>query len=288
MLTVVVMLSGAHRFDMLETALASIPIESPHVTQVILRHQGGPWDWGRQLRERMESHPKVRVIEFPDKVDFAASYNRTLDRVETPWVLMLPDDDYLLRGAAAASFDALAAHPDPQGYGFAAFGWYYLKDGRYLASYVKRRGLNAALHYTPKLCTSLLNVQRVRDIGGFDGSVGGFDDTVLFGKLAYEFDALVGETPIGVYRMHDGQESARMQSVYAPYVKALMATMGGYAGSSRELAQFENHLVDYVQGRGHPAMTLLQELTFRLRSHSHPQDVQSVADMRLWSTIYCG
>ena len=287
MLTVVVMLSGAHRFDMLETAIASIPIESPHVTHVILRHQGGPWDWGGKLRERMESHPKVRVLEFPDKVDFAASYNRTLDRVETPWALMLPDDDFLLRGAAAASFDALATYPNRLAYGFVAFGWYYLKDGRYLASYVKRRGLNAALHYTPKLVSSLLNVQRVRQIGGFDGSVGGFDDTVLFGRLAYEFDALIGETPIGVYRMHDGQESARdrMQSVYAPYVKALMDTLGRYARDPREREDFENHLADYVQGRDRPAMTLLQELTFRFRSHPHPQDVHDIADIRRWSTV---
>jgi hypothetical protein len=285
MLTVVVMLSGAHRFDMLETALASIPIESPQVTQVILRHQGGPWDWGGTLRERMESHPKVRVLEFPDRVDYAESYNRTLDRVETPWALMLPDDDFLLRGSAAAGFEALAANRSADDYGFVAFGWYYLKDGRYLASYVKRRGLNAALHYTPKMCTTLMNVKRVREIGGFDGTVGGFDDTVLFGKLAYEYDALVTATPIGVYRMHEGQESARMHSVYAPYVKALVATLGRYACSAREREEFENHLADYVQGRDRPALTLLQQLTFRLRSHPRPLDSSTVPSMRKWSSV---
>jgi hypothetical protein len=285
MLTVVVMLSGAHRFDMLETALASIPIESPHLGQLILRHQGGAWDWGGSLRERMESHPKVRVLEFPDKVDFAQSYNRTLDQVQTPWAVMLPDDDFLLRGAAAAGFEALAAYPNAEQYGFVAFGWYYLKDGRYLASYIKRRGLNAALHYTPKLCSTLLNVRRVREIGGFDASVGGFDDTVLFGKLAYEYDALVAQTPIGVYRMHDGQESARMQSVYAPYVQALMTTLGRYARDPREREEFEHHLVEYVQGRDRSALGFLQTLTFRLRSQSHPQDLRSVTDMRPWSTV---
>jgi hypothetical protein len=284
MLTVVVMLSGPHRLGMLETALASIPFDSPQISKVHIRHQGGPWDWGGALRTRLEAHPKVEIIEFPDKVDFAQSYNRTLDKVETPWALMLPDDDHLLLASAAKAFQAVAncANTD---YGFIAFGWYYLKDGRYLASYVKRRGLNGALLYTPKLCSTLLNLRRVRQLGGFDGSVGGFDDTALFGRLAYEFDALIATPPIGVYRMHDGQESARLEATYAPYVDALVASLGQYASSPRERKAFEQDLADYVQGRGRPAVSLLQDLSFRLRSSSHPVDARREFGMRRWSTV---
>ena len=285
MLTVVVMLSGPHRFDMLKTAIDSIPMDSPFVSQVHLRNQGGPWDWGGELRARMEQHPKVRVIEFPDRVDFAKSYNRTLDKVETPWALLLPDDDFLLSASAAAAFDAISAQPGATDVGFVAFGWYYLKDGRYLASYVKRRGLNAALHYAPKLCSTLLNVQRVRELGGFDGTVGGFNDTALFARLAYEYDALIGSTPIGVYRMHDGQESARMQKVYAPYVDALMASLGRYARTPRERKAFRDRLADYVQGMDRPAMTLLQDITFRFRSHARPVDARTQVDIRKWSSV---
>jgi hypothetical protein len=289
MLTVVVMLSGPHRFEMLETAIASIPIDSPHVAEVQLRHQGGAWDWGGELRRRMEAHPKVRVIEFPDKVDFAKSYNRTLDKVDTPWALLLPDDDFLLTTSARAAFAAVAQQSEASAhYGFVAFGWYYLKDGRYLASHVKRRGLRAALHYAPKLCSTLLNVGRVRELGGFDGSVGGFNDTVLFGRLAFEYDALVGRAPIGIYRMHDGQESARMQSVYAPYVDALLASLGQYARNPRERQDFERELTDYVQDRAKPVSNLVQSLSFRLRSL--PQPIEALEErrevgMRRWSTI---
>jgi hypothetical protein len=285
MLTVVVMLSGPHRYEMLETAIASIPINSPHVSQVQLRHQGGPWDWGGELRRRMEAHPKVRVIEFPDKVDFAKSYNRTLDKVDTPWAMLLPDDDFLLTTAAEAAFDAVAQQSASADYGFAAFGWYYLKDGRYLASHVKRRGLRAALLYAPKLCSTLLNVRRVRELGGFDGSVGGFNDTVLFGRLAFEYDALVGAAPIGIYRMHDGQESARMQSVYAPYVDALLASLGQYARNPRERQEFERELTDYVQDRAKPVSNLVQSLSFRLRSLPQPIEGPREVGMRKWSTI---
>jgi hypothetical protein len=288
MLTIVVMLSGPHRFEMLEKAIASIPIDSPHVTEVQIRHQGGPWDWGGELRQRLEAHPKVRVIEFPDWVDFAKSYNRTLDNVHTPWAVLLPDDDFLLANAAEAAFDAVAEHSATvSDCGFVAFGWYYLKDGRYLASHVKRRGLQAALRYAPKLCSTLLNVRRVRELGGFDGSVGGFNDTLLFGKLAFEYDALIGTEPIGIYRMHEGQESAKMQSVYAPYVDTLVKSLGRYARDPKERQDFERELANYVDEGTKPTQmaSLIEGLNFRLRGRAQPVDAKRALGMRKWSTI---
>ncbi|HKU41661.1 MAG TPA: hypothetical protein VJR89_26065 [Polyangiales bacterium] len=272
MLTVVVMLSGPHRLGMLETALTSIPIESPAISRVHIMHAGGRWDWGGELRARFEAHPKVRIFEFPNKVDFAPSYNRQLDTVETTWALMLPDDDYLLRDEAARAFEALAQDKLDDRYGFVAFGWYYLRDGRFLGSHVKRRNLTGVLNYLPKLVTTVLNAKRVRELGGFAGNVGGFNDTVLFGRLAYEFDALLSRTRIGVYRLHSGQESARVRTVYGPYADTLRETIGPYARSASELEEFERRLEAYANPRPRPAADLLQEISFQLRSHTQPGD----------------
>jgi hypothetical protein len=85
--------------------------------------------------------------------------------------------------------------------------------------------------------------------------------------------------------MHDGQESARLQSTYAPYVGALMASLGQYARSPAEREKFERELNDYVQGRGRPGLTLLQNLSFRLRSHQRPTDAPRVFGMRKWSSV---
>lgn len=260
---------------------SSIPWDSPSVTEVLIRHQGGPWDWGRELRQRMEAHPKTRIIEFPDRVDFAPSFNRTLDCVNTPWVLLLPDDDHLLRSSAAAAFEAVAAEPNAQNCGFAAFGWYYFKDGRYLASHIKRRDLRAVLHYTPKWCSTLLNLRRVRELGGFSNKVGGFDDTVLLGRLAYEFDALVAPTPIGVYRLHAGQESAQPHLVWVPYRNALREAIGGYARSTAERDAFERQLANY--GTPNRALEFIQDISFRLRSRTRPVDERREITMRKWS-----
>jgi hypothetical protein len=272
MLTVVVMLSGPHRLGMLETALDSIPIDSPTISKVHIMHAGGSWDWAPALRERYEANPKVRVFEFPSKVDFAPSYNRQLNTVETTWALMLPDDDYLLRDDAARAFEALAQDRLDDGFGFVAFGWYYLRDGRYLGSHVKHRNLTGVLNYAPKLVTTLINPKRVRELGGFPGNVGGFNDTALFGRLAYEYDALISPTRVGVYRLHSGQESARVRAVYAPYVETLREWVGGYARSARESQEFERRLEAFTNPRPRRAADLMQEISFQLRSHTRPGD----------------
>jgi hypothetical protein len=272
MLTVVVMLSGPHRLGMLETALDSIPIDSPSISKVHIMHAGGPWDWAGELRDRYEAHPKVQIFEFPHKVDFAPSYNRQLNTVETTWALMLPDDDYLLRDQAARAFEALAQDHLEDAYGFVAFGWYYLRDGRYLGRHVKQRKLTGVLNYAPKLVTTLLNPKRVRELGGFPGNVGGFNDTALFGRLAYEYDALISPTRVGVYRLHSGQESARVRTVYAPYVETLREWIGGYARSTRERDEFERRLQAFTHPRARPAADLLQEISFQLRSNTRPED----------------
>ena len=281
MLTVAVLLSGPHRLGMLEAALASIPIDSPSVSQVLIRHQGGPWSWGGELRERMEAQPKVRLLEFPDRVDFAHSFNRTLDAIETPWAMLLPDDDYLLRPAAKAGFEAVTANPLAEECGLVAFGWYYLKDDRFVRGRLQGRELTALMRNTPKFCSTLLNLRRVRQLGGFPDNVGGLLDTALFGRLAYQYDALIAPTPIGVYRMHSGQESA--QQLPAPHAEALRQWLGGYARTNCEREGFEERLAGTTAAASSRTSALFQNLSFRLRSQPRPKETAGRIRFRKWS-----
>jgi hypothetical protein len=68
---------------MLKTEIASTLLDCELLTQVILQHQGGRWEWGTSLKQRIERHPKARILEFPDKIELAASFNRTLEHVVT-------------------------------------------------------------------------------------------------------------------------------------------------------------------------------------------------------------
>jgi hypothetical protein len=283
MLTVTLMLSGPHRQAMLATAFDSIPIESPAVAEVIVRHQNGPWTWGGALRERILATPKVRLLEFPDRVDFAHSFNRTLDAVRTPWALILPDDDFLVRSNAKIAFERAAHDRLVHDVGFVAFGWYCLKGGRYVPNRFHRPSLSAVLSSTPKLCTTLFNMRRVRDLGGF-AQMGGFVDAELLGRLACEFDAVIAPVRAGVYRMHEGQESTRMQAVYGPYVEAMRCSLGSYARRPGELEAFERELQHFVAPRTSKSMRLLKELAFQLRSEGRPSASPRAFRMRKWSS----
>jgi len=282
MLTVTLLLSGPHRLAMLETAFNSIPLDSWAVSEVLVRHQGGPWNWGGALRERILAEPKVRLIEFPDRVDFAQSFNRTLDAVQTPWALMLPDDDFLVRPAAKEAFEKAFNSPYVRDVGFLAFGWYYLKDGRYLGNRFHRPSLRAVLSCTPKFCTTLLNVPRVRELGGF-AELGGFVDAELFGRLACEFDAALIPSRVGVYRMHEGQESNRIAAVYGPHVRELTRSLGRYARDNSELEAFERELAGFLAPSQKPSVRLLKELSFQLRSRARPATQTRAFRMRKWS-----
>jgi hypothetical protein len=198
---------------------------------------------------------------------------------------MLPDDDYLLSSTADSAFRAVAADPSALDCGFAAFGWYYLKDERFLASHMKQRGLHGALHYAPKFATTLFNMKRFHAVGGFDGTVGGFCDTALFGRLAFEYDALIGDTPIGIYRLHDGQESARLRKVYAPYVETLIQLLGRYARDERERLDFERELFEYAHGSGRigGVRAIVQDILFPLRSRKRPIDAPTKVAVERWS-----
>jgi hypothetical protein len=280
MLTVALMLSGPHRTAMLETAFDSIPIDSDAVSQVLVRHHGGPWNWGGPLRERILAHPKVRLVEFPDKVDWGDSFNRTLDAIETPWGLVLPDDDFLIRPLAKAGFEAALVHAGDCGY--VAFAWYYLKRARYLPSGSFRPSLPAVVTSTPKLGTTMLNLRHVRELGGFQ-NIGGFTDTVLFGRLSYEYDALLMDTRAGVYRLHGGQESARLDEVYGKHLDDVSNLLGQYARSERERKEFDRELRAWVWPKKNSLRSRLHEATYEFRSIKTPPTEPGRIKMRRWS-----
>ncbi|MDB4976797.1 MAG: hypothetical protein JWN48_5138 [Myxococcaceae bacterium] len=276
---------------MLETAFDSIPIDSDAVSEVLVRHHGGRWDWGGPVRERILAHPKVRLLEFPDKVDWGDSFNRTLDAIESPWGIVLPDDDFLIRPVAKAAFEAALVHAGDVGY--IAFDWYYLKRGRYVASpsYVSRAfkpGLRATVKFTPKLVTTMLNLRHVRALGGFQ-NMGGFTDTVLFGRLSYEFDALLVGMRAGVYRLHGGQESARLDEVYGRHLENVHKTLYRYARSDREREEFDRTLREWVwpeaESRLHGARARLQDVSYELRSRGAPSLTPGTLKLRKWSSV---
>lgn len=250
MLTVIVLLSGKHRLAWLEQAVMSIPIDQPLISAVHLIHQGGRWDWAPGLRERLSAMSKVRVIEYEDRVHYVDSFNRSTLGASSKWAMLLPDDDYLLTGsfadALSRSGDALASDC-----GFVGYGWYYLRANRFIADHVRQFDTANLQRFTPKFCTTLVNVERFRAVGGFSKAFGGFCDTVLYAQLAHAYNAWVSPTPVGVYRMHDAQASSNADSIYAPYLDATIDALLGLSGNSdarEHLVRRMNHFLSPAPG----------------------------------------
>lgn len=247
MLTIVVMLSGPHRLRWLRQALESIPIENPRIGRVNIVHQAGPWDWGGDLRMRFERHPKVRVLEFADRPDFGASFNRHLAHCPTTWGLLLPDDDFLIPDALDL---ALRKLPEEFGQcGLVAYDWYYFDQAksRYVRARLKWEGLRSVPRMIPKFCSTMINVRHAQAIAGFSNEFGGFCDTVLFTQLAYRFGLGVCHLGVAGYRLHQNQ-SSRWPVNYGPFVGRVIEALRPFTGSEGERDALRRRMRSYARG----------------------------------------
>jgi hypothetical protein len=174
----------------------------------------------------------------------------------------------LVRPIAKACFEAALIHAGDCGY--VALDWYFLIRGRYLPTRRLTPGLSATVRNTPKFVTTMLNLKHTRSIGGFR-NLGGFIDTMLFARLAYEFDALLIDARAGVYRLHDGQESTRLAQVYGPHLETVSQGLGKFARTQRERDEFEHTIRSYVYP---PSSSKLNDL--RAWAHARSQDLRTI------------
>jgi hypothetical protein len=283
MLTVVAMLSGVHRVEWLRQALESIPLDCPGIERVNIAHQGGRWDWADALRARYEAHPKVRVLEYPSRIDVGASFSRHLDSVTTPWALLLPDDDFLIGDAFDRAVRQLPPRIDDCG--LIAFGWYYYEQerARYVRGALRWNGLRSVPHQIPKMCATLINVARARELGGFSPAVGGYCDTVLFTQLAQRFGIRISSAPVAGYRLHGGQVSAGRAAAYGPYLKPTLDALGQLPESAAELPAIERRLRQFASGEEQPLHWLKHWVSTELRGTPQPEPVGELPEPTLWT-----
>lgn len=264
--TVIVPLSGPHRLEWARQAVASVPLGSPHVAALNIVRSGGPLDWAPEWRQELERHPKVRVIEFPDRLPVGSSLNRCTYTAATRWALLLPDDDAVIPAALEASLErdrkVLEGHE-----GMIAYGWYYLMGGRYRADHVASRRVSDALRYTPKCCSTLVNVGHFRAIGGFDARYGGYADTVAYVQLAHRFGAWFDSRPVGVYRMHEGQFSVEKHAEgYLPSMEPTARALSALARTESERQRVHQRVREHASDTHSTVPRGLSRIAYRLRS----------------------
>lgn len=265
-LTIIVLLSGPQRKAWLEEALDSVPLDSPHLSAMHIVHQGGAWDWHPALRARYEADPKVRVFEFAQRLDIVPSFNRAMGTVQSRWALILPDDDQLIIEPFRAALEQVASIGDDCG--MLSFGWYEHVGGNYVRDRIRAIEIPDALR-GPPLCATVFNVERLREIGGFDARVVAFCDMVMTAQLRAQFGARFSEVPVGIIRTHPNQEG-RKNSNYAPFIDATCEILSPLLRDGRTVEELRTAVRGMIHGQTTIVRRLRRFAAYLLRARRQP------------------
>lgn len=150
----------------------------------------------------------ARILRTPKRVTVGASRNFGLAEVNTPFVVFLDADDLLLEGALDAMLRAVDSCPE-------AAAWVLgIVDGttgrrhrspRRIARVLARRPslfaiANAGWSLMPTQGATLLRVDLLRELGGYDDSERGGDDWPLCAAIAFRGKVAFDPFPALMYR----------------------------------------------------------------------------------------
>jgi glycosyltransferase involved in cell wall biosynthesis len=150
----------------------------------------------------------ARIVRTSKRVTVGASRNLGLAEVDTPFVVFLDADDLLLEGALDAMLRAAASCPD-------AVAWVLgIVDGatgrlhrspRKIARVLARSPslfaiANAGWSLMPTQGATLLRVELLREVGGYDNSERGGDDWPLCAAIAFRGRVAFESFPALMYR----------------------------------------------------------------------------------------
>jgi glycosyltransferase involved in cell wall biosynthesis len=150
----------------------------------------------------------ARILRTSTRVTVGTSRNLGLAEVDTPFVIFLDADDLLLEGALEAMLRAVSSGPD-------AVAWVLgIVDGttgrrhrstRRVARVLARRPslfalANAGWSLMPTQGATLLRVDLLRELGGYDDSERGGDDWPLCAAMAFRGRVAFDPFPALMYR----------------------------------------------------------------------------------------
>jgi hypothetical protein len=168
-------------------------------------------DSGQQLPARFfASYPFAECINTHGGLGAGAARNRGLATVTTPYVLFLDADDLLLPPALGAMH-----HAAEESGRYIYSDWYAVGatvDLHRTAEYDQLASLRSPLHPV----SSLVRTEWVREVGGFDETLKGWEDWDLYAKLAVA--GYCGERialPLLYYRVASGQRRAYSMAAQA-------------------------------------------------------------------------
>jgi glycosyltransferase involved in cell wall biosynthesis len=217
----------------LEHALRSALAQTFSDWELILSDNASTDDTLRIARSFAD--PRIRIVSQPRNIGMVANWQACADEASAPWILFLSHDDLLYPACAERLYERVSRD---QSLGFAFAGVKFVDDqGRpwqdYLPDLPPRLSgedyVHASLLEARNVTHSgscLLRREALREIGGFDRSVGIFHDWNAYLRIALRNPVGYVREPLSGYRCHLKNASVRFESP-AAHAQELMRALRG-------------------------------------------------------------
>jgi glycosyltransferase involved in cell wall biosynthesis len=205
------------RIDTIKRAIKSaVLIDEKFISQIIIINNSQSYEFELFLKhycEKLEDS-RIEIMLLQKRYSMAESWNSATNNLKENWVIYLHDDDELLNfNSQIEKIKNIIL--DNKNAGFIAFEYICSYKSKIfgLEKKVKRgfSGKNSALRIIrncPKLVSTIINVESLKRAGGWRDYYGYFLDLMLFLEISHNSPALFIEFPLGVYYLHEENESS--------------------------------------------------------------------------------
>ena len=209
----------------LREAMASMFAQTYRNFEILVVVDGGHDDSLEYLRSI--SDPRLRIVDGPN-AGLPAALNLLLAEANSPWLVRQDADDVSYPSRMERIAEWTKRHPDA---GIIYSQAAYFPTDRCVGTFRDSRGTPEQLRavvesgYLIAIChpTAVLNVERIRSIGGYAPVRHSSEDTDLWWRAALEFDLYqIPEVLVG-YRLHFGSKMSQslhrdaLLGLYAQY-----------------------------------------------------------------------
>tara|TARA_R110000823_G_scaffold145002_1_gene275192 strand:- start:10262 stop:11089 length:828 start_codon:yes stop_codon:yes gene_type:complete len=244
------------RSDTIEKSLVSAQAtEKSLVKEILVLDNSQSQEFNSRLKDSIEklNDERFTIIEYEERRPMAQSWNGAFEYISQPWVLYLHDDDEILPDKFNLLADYLNNCKDSS---FLSFDYLIgLSAGSKCQKIRSRREkrLKGSVYQKiisdcPKFVSTIINVKCLEDIGGWSENTGYFLDFVGFIELASLKEPQFLDVVIGLYNIHDDNESSisKRDYMYGRFIPIVSKKVFEKLSEEEDRRQFVRLLNNFV------------------------------------------
>lgn len=249
------------RADTITRAINSaLKVDSKLLSEVVVLDNSQDPDFGVFLSDFVSktSDKRLNVACYDDRKSMSDSWNSGLDYINNDWVLYLHDDDELLDINEYAG-SILKDLKSSSGVGFISYNYtlsmpFNIFKGSRLATVNRKESNNiknkiiSIINDCPKFVSTIINVTRLKEIGGWKAEYGYFLDLVAFIELCSNFDCQFNKQNIGIYYIHADNFSSveKRNQGYGDYMPVVCGRVFDIQDDSLVRSEFLNMCLAFI------------------------------------------